>query len=132
MSTLDELKSELAKVNAQIAKFSTDKARIEEDLKIAERAYTQEALSKIIGELKALNLDPSELAKGLGLSLADQKQKKTRAARGTAAPKERGTPKYRNPADAQQTWTGKGRKPGWIQTYMDNNGGDIERLLIKE
>ena len=132
MSTLDKLKLELADVREEIAALSIKKDRIEAELKIAERAYTEEALSKIIGELKALNLDPSELAKGLGLSLADQKQKKTRAARGTAAPKERGTPKYRNPADAQQTWTGKGRKPGWIQTYMDNNGGDIERLLIKE
>jgi len=24
-------------------------------------------------------------------------------------------PKYRNPADATQTWTGRGRKPGWIE-----------------
>jgi DNA-binding protein H-NS len=22
--------------------------------------------------------------------------------------------KYRNPADESQTWTGKGRKPGWL------------------
>lgn len=132
MRTLDEIKADLEKVSGELAELSIKKDRIEAELKTAERAYAQEALSKIIGELKALNLDPSEIAKGLGLSLADQKQRKTRAARGTAAPKERGVPKYRNPADERQTWSGKGRKPGWIQNYIDNNGGDIERLLIND
>lgn len=132
MSTLNELKAELATVSEEIAALSIKKDRIEAELKAAERTYAQEALSKIIDELKALNLDPSEIAKGLGLSLAGQKQRKTRAARGTAAPKVRGAPKYRSSLDPLLTWTGKGRKPGWIQTYMDNNGGDIESLLIKE
>ena len=26
----------------------------------------------------------------------------------------KGVPKYRNPADPSQTWTGKGRRPKWI------------------
>lgn len=26
----------------------------------------------------------------------------------------KGVPKYRNPDDANQTWTGKGRRPRWI------------------
>lgn len=131
MSTLNELKAELAKVSGELAELSIKKDRIEAELKTAERAYAQEALSKIIDELKALNLDPSEIAKGLGLSLAGQKQRKTRVARGTAAPKERGVPKYRNPDDAQQTWSGKGRKPGWVQTHL-GGGGEIESLLIKD
>lgn len=132
MRTVDEIKAELAKVSGELAELSIKKDSIEAELKTAERAYAQEALSKIIGELKALNLDPSEIAKGLGLSLADQKQRKTRAARGTAAPKVRGVPKYRNPDNIQQTWSGKGRKPRWIQNYIDKNGGDIERLLIND
>lgn len=132
MRTVDEIKADLEKVSGELAELSIKKDSIEAELKTAERAYAQEALSKIIGELKALNLDPSEIAKGLGLSLADQKQRKTRVARGTAAPKVRGAPKYRSSLDPSLTWTGKGRKPGWIQTYMDNNGGDIEMLLIKE
>jgi DNA-binding protein H-NS len=24
-------------------------------------------------------------------------------------------PKYRNPANPKQTWTGRGRQPGWIK-----------------
>ncbi|WGW03901.1 H-NS histone family protein [Tropicibacter oceani] len=26
----------------------------------------------------------------------------------------KGEPKYANPADASQTWTGRGRKPNWV------------------
>jgi DNA-binding protein H-NS len=35
-------------------------------------------------------------------------------------------PKYRNPKDASQTWTGRGRRPLWIVEA----GGNIERFLI--
>lgn len=31
------------------------------------------------------------------------------------AEKTKGAPKYRNPADASQTWSGRGRQPGWIK-----------------
>jgi DNA-binding protein H-NS len=27
-------------------------------------------------------------------------------------------PKYKNPADASQTWTGKGRKPNWVNDAL--------------
>ncbi|TYB90239.1 H-NS family nucleoid-associated regulatory protein [Oceaniovalibus sp. ACAM 378] len=30
-------------------------------------------------------------------------------------------PKYRNPADASQTWTGRGRQPGWIKEALADN-----------
>lgn len=29
-------------------------------------------------------------------------------------------PKYANPADASQTWTGRGRRPLWIQAALDS------------
>ncbi|PTU68603.1 H-NS histone family protein [Chromobacterium haemolyticum] len=38
-------------------------------------------------------------------------------------------PKYRNPANFEETWTGLGRKPVWVQTYLEN-GGDLDRLRI--
>jgi DNA-binding protein H-NS len=33
---------------------------------------------------------------------------------GRKARKSSGAPKYANPADRSQTWTGRGRKPGWV------------------
>jgi DNA-binding protein H-NS len=54
------------------------------------------------------------------------------ATSGKSAGKARGTvaPKYRNPADASQTWTGRGRQPLWVATFVAN-GGSLEALLIK-
>jgi DNA-binding protein H-NS len=36
-------------------------------------------------------------------------------------------PKYRNPKNPSETWTGRGRKPRWIVAA----GGDAKRFLIK-
>lgn len=38
-------------------------------------------------------------------------------------------PKYRNPNDPSQTWTGRGRKPRWVVEHLDK-GGKIEALAI--
>jgi DNA-binding protein H-NS len=35
-------------------------------------------------------------------------------------------PKYRNPKDPSQTWTGRGRRPNWLVEA----GGDMKRFLI--
>lgn len=36
-------------------------------------------------------------------------------------------PKYRNPKNPDETWTGRGRKPRW----MTKAGGDAKRFLIE-
>ena len=38
-------------------------------------------------------------------------------------------PKYANPADTSQTWTGRGRKPQWVQAALDA-GKSLEDLAI--
>lgn len=38
-------------------------------------------------------------------------------------------PKYRNPADASQTWTGRGMKPRWLKALLDS-GKKQEDFLI--
>ncbi len=55
------------------------------------------------------------------------------------APKKRGrkpgkaktkaAPKYANPADKSQTWTGKGRQPAWFKSAVAN-GVDPQTLAI--
>ena len=39
-------------------------------------------------------------------------------------------PKYQNPEDHSQTWTGRGRKPKFVTEHVDN-GGNLDDLLIK-
>ncbi|MEZ5448360.1 MAG: H-NS histone family protein [Thiolinea sp.] len=38
-------------------------------------------------------------------------------------------PKYRNPDDATQTWTGRGRKPLWVEACLEA-GKTLEDLAI--
>ncbi|AUH49358.1 KorB protein [Chromobacterium sp. ATCC 53434] len=37
--------------------------------------------------------------------------------------------KYRSKIDPNLTWTGRGRKPVWVQTFLDN-GGTLEQLSV--
>ncbi|KAF0675312.1 H-NS histone family protein [Profundibacterium mesophilum] len=37
--------------------------------------------------------------------------------------------RYRNPEDPSQTWTGRGRQPGWIKSALEN-GGSLEDFAI--
>lgn len=37
--------------------------------------------------------------------------------------------KYRNPHNAQQTWSGQGRKPGWVLMHL-GGGGQMEELKV--
>lgn len=48
---------------------------------------------------------------------------------GAKAKRPKASPKYRNPADPTQTWTGRGRKPGWVHAAL-KNGADITDLEI--
>ncbi len=41
----------------------------------------------------------------------------------------KGAPKYANPADPSQTWTGRGRKPNWLIDAMDA-GKSLEDLAL--
>jgi len=131
MSTVDELKAELATLNDQLAKLTDEKLQVEAELKEAERTLKRAALNDILERVRALGLDKSEIAESLGLTIAEPKKRKARAEKGAVEKKAKGAPKYRSSIDPDLTWTGKGRKPGWVQTYLDN-GGDLQGLLIKE
>lgn len=48
----------------------------------------------------------------------------------SAGPKgSKGAPKYANPADPSQTWTGRGRKPNWVIEALEQ-GKSLEDMAI--
>lgn len=49
-----------------------------------------------------------DVAREMGFNLSEILETKPARARKQSAPK------YRNPADPTQTWTGRGRRPGWV------------------
>lgn len=63
-----------------------------------------------------------EAAKAHGFNLSELTSAKSRRG-GTVAPK------YVHPEDPNQTWTGRGRKPKWVQDALDQ-GKSLEDLGI--
>lgn len=50
-----------------------------------------------------------------------------KGAKGTKAPV---APKYRNPNDSNQTWSGRGKRPVWFNDALKKRGVTAESLLI--
>jgi len=85
-------------------------------------------LSKIVQLAKDAGLSASDISKALGSSKPAKAAKTPKAAKkGTLAGK-KVAPKYRNPANAEQTWTGRGVSPTWVQELK--TAGKLETALI--
>jgi DNA-binding protein H-NS len=87
-------------------------------------SHMQEARANQIQEVRK-KIDA--LLSSSGLDLAD-----VYPARGGKGGK-RGTvaPKYRNPDDPSQTWTGRGKRPLWFAAALKRRGVSVESLLIE-
>ncbi|NHQ81712.1 H-NS histone family protein [Chromobacterium vaccinii] len=87
-------------------------AQVQAEIGQREKAEKAEAKSKIL-----------ELAKAHGLSLDDLfKQAEGKEKKPVEA-------KYRHPTDNSQMWSGRGRKPLWVQALLDQ-GKKLEELAI--
>lgn len=66
-------------------------------------------------DLKKVRQEMEKLAAAHGVSVED-------VLGGKSAPKKtaktKSTPKFANPADKSQTWTGKGRQPDWFKSAV--------------
>jgi DNA-binding protein H-NS len=84
-----------------------------------------------------------DMAKSEGLAIEEilgdsapaattRKRRAKKAGRKKAGRKARGkvAPKYRNPKNPSETWTGRGRKPLWVQAALDA-GKELKDLAIK-
>ena len=85
----------------------------------------EEKERKKASEIVALRSQMVAMAGKLGMKVEDiisyESQKK----------KTSGKPKYRHPANPEQTWTGRGKKPGWLKQALDS-GVKIEDFAIPE
>jgi DNA-binding protein H-NS len=85
-----------------------------------------------VGKRKELKDRIRNLLKEEGLSVEDvfpaDGRGRARAPKGKPLGVERPV-KYRNPADVSQTWTGMGRKPGWLVEALAS-GKRIEEFAV--
>lgn len=86
------------------------------ELEARQRGERQKLVDEFRERAKALGMSPDELMGAV-------------KAKGAKAPKVRGVPKYANPADKNQTWTGKGKRPRWVHDAL-NVGKSMDDLKI--
>ena len=76
-------------------------------------------------EKKELRAEMEAIAAKAGLTLAEILGGK----RGSSMKGSKVPIKYRNPKDADETWTGRGRKPNWLTAAL-KKGQKIESFLV--
>lgn len=85
-------------------------------------------LAQIVTLAKQAGLTAADIAQALSSGKAAKAGKAPKASKkGTLAGK-KVAPKYRNPANAEQTWTGRGVSPTWVQALKA--AGTLESALI--
>lgn len=112
---------ELAAVIAEAKKRKT---------RLAKRKPVAVVRKKVAVLLKAEGYTLAELFGGGGAAPAAGGERKARVAKprkslGKVAPK------YRNPENHQETWTGRGKPKSWLQAKLDA-GANLEDFLIKD
>lgn len=100
------------------------------------KSDVEKALAKAAArDLRAAKKAAEKAAAEFGFSLGeisngdDATEKPKRKYTRRKAPQKSGIAKYRNPEDADQTWTGKGRQPNWFRAAMEK-GIDPAKLEI--
>jgi DNA-binding protein H-NS len=105
-----------------VDKLKREKAKLEKLIAQAESRDKKKALAELVATARKNGFELSEL-----VPVSKVRSKKTVSKAGRKNRKV--PPKYRNPADSTQTWTGRGRKPHWVQACL-KKGKTLEDILI--
>ncbi|WP_266180568.1 H-NS histone family protein [Dyella humicola] len=81
-------------------------------------------------QVQAVRQKIDTLLANSGLSLDDVYPSRGKKAAGKKGGKGSVAPKYRDPSDATQTWSGRGRQPTWFSKALKRRGVTVESLLI--
>lgn len=89
---------------------------LQKDVEKAIRSYEKRRIEEARAAVEAR-------ARELGFSLNELTGAKAKAGKSI------NPPKYRNPADPDQTWSGRGRQPAWVKAHLAA-GKDLAKLKI--
>jgi DNA-binding protein H-NS len=114
-------------VAVQLQKIRKEREALEKREKALMAKTNDKVLSKIVALAKDAGLTASDIAKALGQTPKVGKVKVVAKRTSTLAGK-KVAPKYRNPANPTQTWTGRGVSPAWAQALKAS--GQLDSALI--
>ena len=101
----------------------------EQQTRIAKRTPIATVRSKITKFAKAAGYTLHELFGTTGAK-APKKRSKTASTK-PARKLGKDAPKYRNPANTKETWSGRGKQPRWLAA-LTAKGKKVEEFLIKK
>lgn len=99
-----------------VAELRTLQEQVQQTIKTREKEELASAREKILA-----------IAQSVGISLDELIRSKSHGK--TRDVKVKVAVRYRHPADASLQWTGRGRKPKWIQEWVDA-GKSLDELRI--
>jgi len=99
-----------------------------------EQALKSKSHDKVLAQIASLakeaGLTATDIAKALSSGKPAKAAKVPKAAKKGALAGKKVAPKYRNPANPEQTWTGRGVSPTWVQDLKA--AGTLETALIAQ
>ncbi len=87
-------------------------------------------LSKIVDMAKEAGLSAADITKALTSGKSAKATKAPKASKKGALAGKKVAPKYRNPSNPAQTWTGRGVSPTWVQALKA--AGTLDTALIAQ
>lgn len=132
-------------IEARIAKIRRDREALEKKEQSLLAQSTDRAIKKILTIMKDSGLTSAQVVKALAVAGATaapaaKGSKEAKAAKTVVkgvkpafSPKAKGgkvAPKYRNPENAEQTWTGRGIPPTWARLMRE--AGRLDEAVIQK
>ena len=87
-------------------------------------------LTKIVAMAKEAGLTAADIAKALNVGKPAKSGKAPKVGKKGVLAGKKVAPKYRNPANPEQTWTGRGVSPTWVQALK--TAGTLDSALIAQ
>jgi len=115
----------------QLAAIKKQREALEKKEQALKAKSFDKVLSKIVQMAKEAGLTAEDIAKALDSGKSTKVTKGIKTASGAkkgALAGKKVAPKYRNPANPEQTWTGRGVSPTWVQELK--TAGTLDSALI--
>lgn len=112
-------------VESQLAKIRKAKAELEKKEKALLNRTQGRAMERIVKIANENGISATQIIDALK---QDKPRKEKRTATKSVTARAKVAPKYRNPANPEQTWTGRGKQPLWVQEL--NKAGTLNTALI--
>jgi DNA-binding protein H-NS len=115
-------------VASQLAAIRKQRELLEKKEQALKAKSHDKVIAKIIALAKDAGLTASDISKAMSTGKPAKASKATRGPKKGALAGKKVAPKYRNPANPEQTWTGRGVSPAWVQGLKA--AGTLDTALI--